>query len=100
MQREIRRWLIRGWLPLAFLAIASLQVILLVSVSRHTSTVDVLLDELRGSRIMRVLESQWTDADGIEHKVTTQAEDGEDPGVFAARHAADVQALKAIYPPA
>lgn len=44
--------------------------------------------------------STWTDAEGVEHKVKTVRAPGESPEQHAARHQADVEALKAIYPPA
>lgn len=45
-------------------------------------------------------ETSWTDSEGLTHKVTTPRNTNEPDEEWAARHAASVAALKAIFPPA
>lgn len=46
-----------------------------------------------------MLETTWTDTDGITHTVQTTQNQGEDVTAWVARHAAAVNALKAAFPP-
>jgi hypothetical protein len=49
---------------------------------------------------MQTLVTRWRDAKGVEHSVNTPRQEGESAEEHAARHAAAVAALQAIYPPA
>ena len=49
--------------------------------------------------IVSTVTSSWTDAENIDHSVTTTRLDGESSDDFAARHKSDVDALKALFPP-
>jgi hypothetical protein len=49
---------------------------------------------------MQTLVTRWRDAKGVEHTVNTPRQEGESADEHAARHAAAVAALQAIYPPA
>lgn len=50
---------------------------------------------------MTELTTSWTDSAGLTHTVkTTRTDPTETSAELAARHKADVDALKALYPPA
>lgn len=49
---------------------------------------------------MATYTTKWTDKNGLDHEVTTTKQDGETDDQHAARHAAAVAALLAIYPKA
>jgi hypothetical protein len=49
---------------------------------------------------MQTLVTRWRNAKGVEHSVNTPRQEGESAEEHAARHAAAVAALQAIYPPA
>lgn len=49
---------------------------------------------------MQTLVTRWRDAKGVEHSVNTPHKEGESAEEHAARHAAAVAALQALYPPA
>lgn len=45
------------------------------------------------------LETTWTSAGPLHHKVSTPRNDGESDDAHAARHQSAVNALKSLYPP-
>lgn len=52
------------------------------------------------ARLTMTLTATWTDAAGVQHKVTTTQGASEPYDVFQARHDAAVAAMLAKYPPA
>ena len=52
-----------------------------------------------GDRAMPVLETSWTSAGPLQHKVSTPRNTGESADAHAARHQTNVAALKDLYPP-
>jgi hypothetical protein len=49
---------------------------------------------------MQTYVTNWRDAKGVPHSVTTPRQQGETAAAHAARHQESVEALQAIYPPA
>lgn len=50
--------------------------------------------------VLSTLTTTWVDAENLTHTVTTHRQEGETADAFAARHKEEVDALKALYPPA
>lgn len=71
-----------------------------LTVRRATQNLEREIQTL-GERLRAVdpLIAKWNDKDGIEHTVKTDWRVGETAAEQASRHAARVEALKAIYPP-
>ncbi len=51
-------------------------------------------------QMQQVYVTNWRDAKGVPHSVTTPRQQGETAAAHASRHQESVEALQALYPPA
>lgn len=80
-----------------FLAVAG---VALAGISAANSREAVqIVTELKKEPIAMTLETEWKDAQGVNHKVQTNQLPGESIDECTGRHAAAVAALQKLFPP-
>jgi hypothetical protein len=67
---------------------------------RVETTVNEVHEYIKELDQMQTYVTNWRDAKGVPHSVTTPRQQGETAAAHAARHQESVEALQALYPPA